>query len=528
MEDIINVLKDRCRDLITKINILQQERYVSLPLARYILSIPYMLPVKHIFLAERPYATDIFPYAASAMSYDAYRNIDTTPIVHFLALDISNGSDLSYETCRQWFRDSWKYLNSGVLLLNVCTTYGFMDNRSEKERVAMEEFIRDMIWISLKLCDTKIHIYALGNPAQHSAGRIRSSITANKIRVVIHGCKNPAVFKLKLGDTMSPNFTIGAKSITKLFTGIIKATLDLNNPLSEEDCFKMASGGSNDLGKVQKHLTGDVFQEVSDYFKSNTGPMIERNDELFSRLAQEVRELNIAFSSVRIQALFAKINEPQGTSKPAYFNKRTTYNAGNYSKGSSSRASVKTPGKKQSIGFADDDDTPEEPVTQSTNTGSESNASTPRTTGFTQSAPTPQTPSPMPKYASSNAGLSSATRRTTHIGFIDESDSEEPESKDFNVNLTVDELQDLSMVLDFIDPASENYTIEPAVIEFIQETIRTKKAANECSREIVTIIRETRSDSKLRSVANALGMDDMSIQDVSSPVMQWILKYVSN
>jgi len=532
----MEILKNRCRDLIIKIRLHESDKYASQPLTRYILSIPCCIPVEHIILAERPYSTNIFPYAASAMSYDADLDMDTTPIVHFLALDISNASDLSYDTCRDWFRDSWKYLNKGILLLNVCTTYAFMDNRSEKERVAMEEFVRDIISVSLKVSDRKIHIYALGNPARHSAGRIRSSIVESKNRVSIHDCKNPAGFKHRTGDIMSPDFTMGYKSVTKLFTRLIADTIKSNKVLSEDDYFKMASGEADYNRLKEKSISsGDSFKEIAAYFKANTGKMVERNDELFDRAAEEMRQFVLALSAAKVKLLFSHISEPQGTSKPAYFNQRPSYNKANYSRGSSSKASVQTPGKKQSIGFADDDAPAEQPEAESNageSAGTGSVINTPQT-------PTPQTPTPMRRpYAGSAAGMSSATRRTISVGFADDSDEEPVKTTaskmeslkvsgntDFNVNISDDELRDLSIVSDFIDPSNEQYDVEPAVIEFIQESVRTKRAMSDISKELITIIRDTHNNPDERSISNALGYDD-DIQNMASPIMQWVLKNV--
>lgn len=521
MEEISNLLMDRCKKLIIKINLIDSEKYASLPLIRYILSIPCSIPVEHIILAERPYSTDIFPYAASAMSYNADLEINPTPIVHFLALDVSNASDLEYETCKNWFRDSWKYLNNGILLLNVCTTHSFMDSKSERERVAMEEFIRDIISVSLKLSDIKIHIYALGNPARHSAGRIRSSIVESKNKVVIHDCKNPASFKHKLGDTMSPNFTMGYKSITKLLTRLIKDTIKSNSVLSDYSYWKMSTGIS-DLNRLKEKSVNsrDTFKEIAAYFKTNTGKLVERHEDLFNRAAEEMTEFISALSATKIQLLFTQVSEPQGTAKPAYFNQRSNYNNSNYGKGSSSRASVQTPGKKQVIGFADDD-TPEE------NPNVESGTNTLVNTSIRT------------KHAGSVAAQSSTTRRTVSIGFADDDDDDEPIQKNINkvesikldINkgvsmLTVsdDEIADLSLISDFIDPANDDYdyTIEPAILEFIHECIRTRRASSKIAEELINIIRNIRTDSRQRSVKNALGYED-SIIDMGSPIMQWII-----
>ncbi|KHN93679.1 uncharacterized protein MAM_08427 [Metarhizium album ARSEF 1941] len=324
---------------------------------------------------------------------------------------------------------------------------------------------------------------------------------------------------------MSPSFTIGAKSLTRLLAGLIKSTSDCNNLLTEEDYFKMATEDPDYRKLINRSAsTGESFKAISSYFKANTGKTVERNEELFERAAQEMKEFVLALSALKVKTLFAQLNEPPSTSKPAYFNRRTDYNRNQYSRGSSSKASVQTPSKRQSIGFADDD-TPQEQSTQGSTAESNSSVSTPRTSNV------PRTPN-NPRYAGSIAGQSSATRRTTNIGFADDDDDtipEEPEaagpSSDFNTNIDENEIQDLSYIADFVDPANEEYNIEPAIIEFLQESIRTRRAMTPTSKEVVTIIRETRSNPEQRSIANALGMEG-GIIDMPHPIMQWVLKNI--
>ncbi|KAM3518255.1 hypothetical protein NHJ13051_008330, partial [Beauveria bassiana] len=285
---------------------------------------------------------------------------------------------------------------------------------------------------------------------------------------------------------------MGEKSLTKLLVKLIKNTLASNNLLSEEDYYKMSTGGDDDYKRLQQSVSSDIFAQL----------------------------------------MFTKVNEPPGTSKPAYFNQRTNYNAGTYSRGSSSKASVHTPSKKQTIGFADDDapDENAESTTQPSETTPGPSASVPCTPVRLPTSHTHRVSSMTSKYTPSAAGQSSATKRSM-LGFADDSDDSNNDNdgdddnnadKDFNTTLTADEIQDLSYVSDFIDPASDNYSVSPAVREFVSEAIRNKKAESPSAKEIVTVIRESRSDSKLRSVVNALGMED-DIIDMSSPVMQWIL-----
>lgn len=518
MEKARRALRERCKNLLAKVAVLQSEVYAAIPLSRYILSIPYALPIEHLILAERPYRTNIFPCAASAMSYDPHYS-DVTPAVHFLALDISNANtDISYLIACNWFRDSWKYLTCGVVLLNVCTTYGFMENESERERVYMEEFIRDMLLMSLLISETKIHIYALGSPARHSASRMRSSLHSFKSLIVIHECKNPASFKHRLGDSMSPKFTLGSKAVTKLLSSIVRTTFNCRKELTENSYMSMASGVP-ELDRVVERGNNvrDSFKEITAFFKSSNEVSVDKNDKIFSRAAEEMQEFIFAMSDMKIRTLFLNEREPKGTSKPAYFGHRTAYNSSNYSRGSSSRvSSTPVSGRKQKLSFGDDE------VLEENETREEYIPTT-----------APITPQTLTTFAPHRDTIvTSKSNRSVSIGFGDTSDTdiETPPTPSgpgqSNVQMSRREIEDMSQVSDFIDPANNSSTIDPAITEFIQEAIRAGRAVNNPAKELLSIVREIHMNTSAPSVAKCIGYEDTSDPDVTSNIMQWVLKNI--
>lgn len=544
MDKIRQLLRARCLDLIFKTKLCESNLPMAQPLIRYILSIPYAVPISHIILAERPYYTDIFPYAASAMSYDQSLQEEVTPIVHYLSLDISNASDLGYYVCVNWFRDSWKYLRHGIVLLNVCITHLFMVNESEVERVAIEEFIRDIIVISHMLSDRKIHIVPLGNPARHSANRIKSSISVNKDKIAIHKCDNPAKYKhndagkLNNGDKMSPMFTMGFKSVTRLFVTLIESTIKSNNICTNSDYTKMSNGDEDSKAFVSTATNlQNNFMDIARYFKSNVGPTVENNAELFERAGDAMREFILQLNKQIVKAKFNDSREPRGGSKPAYFSNRPDYNKSTFKKGTtSSRASAHTQNSSQkiSIGFGDDDEdtpqssTPNINISVPTPIAEHFEPDKSETTALVEDdKPETVTLVKADRTSKSVSGVS-VVSKVFNVGFGDDSDEDSGNmlavSKDFEESLNDSELKDLSFISDFIDPANDNYAVDPTVIEFIQAAVRNKKASSEISRELVTIIRNTYKPGA-RSIVNALGYDD-DIQDVGSEIIQWILTKV--
>ncbi|KIW35772.1 uncharacterized protein PV06_11886 [Exophiala oligosperma] len=534
MDRTVELLHTRCIELLPDIGLYDNLTSVVAPLTRYILSMYCALPIKHIILAERPYATDIHPYVASAMSYDPACQHTPTPSVHYLALDLSNKSDILYDDAVRWFRDSWQYLCHGVIALNVCTTHKFMDGRSERERSKMEEFIRDLIRVSIKLSEDKIHVYAMGNPAKHSASRIRASVKDAASRIRIHKCDNPAALEHRRSDHRSRTYTLLSASIVKLLSSLIRDTSRSRVRLTFSDFDKMAAGQPNEHSRLvnRGNSMADVFTDIEAYFKgSGSGKMVERNDELFGRAAKEMKEFVLALQSNRVQLLFANLNEPSGTSKQAYYNTRQNYNRRGFNPGTSSKApSSGTPGRKQKLGFADGDDntagtsTPDE-ITKS-EADSRSNADVRSVTSSNVTTDKKHTT------------YSTPSRGGRLIGFAEEDEDTENERKPAQVSTPVAEttantamsdleVQDMSYVSDFIE-TSEEYIMDPAIREFLHEAVRNRKASSDTALEVLKIIRETRTSPNQRSIESALGYDDLAIVDMPSPIMQWIISQGSS
>lgn len=499
-------------------------RFFTLPLIRYILALPHALPIEHIILGERPYGTNIFPYAASAMSYDPLKQDEPTPSVHYLALDMVNTSDLCYNKAVDWFRDSWKYLNQGVIALNVCTLLPFMSSSSEPERVALENFLRGLIIISRKLSNAKIHVYAMGNPARHSATRIRSSIANSRNAVIVHECNNPAQYVHKIGDQRSHEFTLKSPRLSKLLADLIVNTTSVDRTLTEED-YRNMSSGQDDLSNLVRRSSNmvDHFSEIEAYFKSNTGKTIDRDDELFGRAKSEMKEFVLALQSARIQALFASINEPKGTAKQSYLTKRQQYSTRNFTRGTSNKL-PSTPGsvKSVNIGIAADND--EEDV-------SPTPTSPPSMSNPPPSTPKRQIQQTLDQYKSPNSAARSDYSRTTsrNIGFAEE--EEEPVSKPTqletihsgNSMLNAEEHIDLSYVCDFISDNMDKYKVDPVTVEFLENARGTRRAASGCALDVLNIIRDMRNAKGSDAISDALGYTGDEEIDVTSRIVQWVM-----
>ncbi|KAL9122215.1 MAG: hypothetical protein Q9187_001232 [Circinaria calcarea] len=486
---------------------------------------------------ERPYGTSIFPYAASALSYDSDVQRDPTPSVHFLALEISSRSALEYNTIRDWFRDSWKYLQYGILALNICTLRKFMDTDSEYEISKLNEFIRDIINVSLRVSSKKIQIYALGNPASHSASRIRSSVSGSKKLVQIHRCRNPAALQHHTSDLRSHKNTILKSHACKALSGLITETFCSTKLLEPRDFFRMSSGMSSDHAKLisaSKSMSG-TFGEIESYFKrTGGGKTIEKDEDLFRKAREEMSQFVLALQGTRIQLLFASVQEPGSTAKNAYYNTRQDYNKAKYNTGSSSKAaSNTTPGRKTSIGFASSGDPDEQEGSTSKDSPiTDTFVPTPPVSGVGSDAGSTVSTPPIKMRKSASVTQSIASKRSTSvpIGFADDITEEtelpepplKPDTRSESL-MTADEVADMSYVSDFLE-GDEGVGVEDFVKAFIGEAVRTKQALALPAQEVLKIIRDSRLNPKLRTIESSLGYVD-GIVDMPSPIMQWIRKH---
>lgn len=545
--DLIYECRALSYTLLSKLNIQNHaDSHITLPLYRYIMSVFCAIPVRHIILGERPYATNVLPFAASAMSYDPDRQSETLPSVHYIARDIANHHDMEYEVAREWFQDSWKYLNKGIMLLNVCTYTSFMDPFSDRERVAVEEFIRDIINVSYSITKEAVHLYPMGNPAQHSAGRMRSSLKDPKLRVKVHKCMNPAWPSHKTGDQQSPQITLSNKPAIKLLYHIVKSTHCKGALLTERSYEVMSSSRSTDelsdlVNRIER--TSDGFERIEAMFKDSGKRREEMTaEQVLAHMKTELKGLAMALQSVKIRSLFAAISEPEGVAKQTFYNQRQQYKPRESHYGTSSKAPsvMSTPrGPSTTVPFADDDDSSES-----------GEANPPTHDPLVHSRTTvPTTPTPPTKRVSAPHKAPSVMSSVgSPIGFIDEesepSDNDDVASPSLaaqlqslnvatakplnlrgNSSMTPSEVLDMTDIADFVE-SSDEYQYNVDVVDALNEAVRTRSAPTGIAAEALDVIRNTKSDPKSRAIADALGNGSgLPAQDMGSKVMQWLISH---
>lgn len=531
----------------------------TIPLTRYIMGSHMALPVKTIVLVERPYRTNIHPYAASAMSYDPAKSSATTPSTAVLATDLKNKLNVDWHDTEAWFRDSWMYIRAGVFLINVCCFEEFMGN-SLNERVSVESFVRDMVVASYNMSGSVIELIALGNPAISSANRIRSNVADRKHKLKVHRGDNPAGLRHRFGDLTSPEITVGSLELSRvLYRAITRSSTVVKcteADFSDMTTLKQANLKSK-LVSAHRDLDEDL-EQVALFFKSGGKYEGPRSDEqVFTSLRTSAAKFMQTLIDERVIVKLTDLRENDSSAKGAYYSGNRGYEPKSYKQGSSSEVSGISKNKPtptpQKAKWLDEEDevapTPSKPQpikSESTTAIMTPASSEPKTP---QKQPALRPPTSGTRSVSGQSAIGSAM--SSKLKFIDEdSDEDRPvldlgnEKPDLSLNaelddlkspgvesyrprsptmMSSDEVNDMALVGEFLHANSTSYGVPASIIQEINEAATSNRASSDVSREILEVVRSMRS-SGTSTLENDLGFVD-GVAVSNSKIVQLILKW---
>lgn len=237
------------------------------PLMRYLLAVSSVKTIKDIIVVERPYKTNIHPEVFSAMSYDPRKSGPTPSTVAFSRV-LSLVSDIPVETAEEWFRDGWRYLSSGVVLLNVCYAGNVTDTRFQREVVYFQEYLRGVLLTLVRAGESGITVYGVGNKAIHAVSRVMSSIGEGRSNVTFKKIDSPLTIIHRPGDGTSRHFTEQNKGGLKSLCGIVLRTL-----AKDQDCATTALTIMEAAKNETKEAGSNLVQRLNDvrrYIKEPT------------------------------------------------------------------------------------------------------------------------------------------------------------------------------------------------------------------------------------------------------------------
>ena len=194
-----------------------------LPYTNYVMSWSEHAPINTIIIGQNPYPQSIYPEYGAAFAYDQSKCYSTQS-VDVLARDIYNYDSTEIRTSKECFRNSWRLLEAGVVLINE-TVYDKIsedrkNTRAIKEMEAQCRALQVLIGESYFLGQSTITCIGMGIPAACMTSIVRSWYPKDLFRMRVMTCKNPAA--RDIGDMPSHQITIGKTAVSKILSEIVK------------------------------------------------------------------------------------------------------------------------------------------------------------------------------------------------------------------------------------------------------------------------------------------------------------------
>jgi hypothetical protein len=222
-------VRNACARLIYELGIETNKNHPYFaPYTNYVMSWCNHLPINTIIIGQNPYPQDIYPEYGAAFAYDQIKS-HCPQSVYVLAKDLENYNSTDFQVSTECFRDSWKLLDLGVILINE-TVYDKIsidkkNTRGIREMEAQCRALQILITESYLLGQTTITCVGMGIPATSMTSVIRSWCPKDLIKMKILTCKNPAT--RDIGDMPSHQITIGKTAVSKVLSDIVKSYTEM-------------------------------------------------------------------------------------------------------------------------------------------------------------------------------------------------------------------------------------------------------------------------------------------------------------
>ena len=211
------------------------------------------MPLRAVVLAQSPYNRDIFPLTASAMSYEqlltlgSYQEMPAT--VEVLSNDISRVCNIDFTGVADWLRDSWMYIETGVLVINCRSVTLEGSPESDRESARLLRMLKTMIEASTSSGAGATDVYTLGNSAKDIGDKVRSSVDTTACSVTVRSAPHPAYIARQNSDLRSPECTLGRLSFSRKLGALIMNTKRAQEVIREKERELLAK----DLNSLSVH-----------------------------------------------------------------------------------------------------------------------------------------------------------------------------------------------------------------------------------------------------------------------------------
>jgi hypothetical protein len=225
-------VRDACSRLVYELDIdKNRTNPYFLPYTNYVMSWCEHMPISTIIIGQNPYPQNVYPEYGAAFAYDQ-KKVWCTKSVEVLTKDLYNYDGTNMLVSRECFKDSWRLLEIGVLLINETVYDKITDDkrntRAIQEMEAQGRALQVLITESHFLGQETFTCIGMGIPAASMTSIIRSWYPKDLFKMKVMTCKNPAA--RDIGDMPSHQITIGKTAVSKVLSEIVKSYMRMVPP----------------------------------------------------------------------------------------------------------------------------------------------------------------------------------------------------------------------------------------------------------------------------------------------------------
>jgi hypothetical protein len=222
-------VRNACARLVYELDIeVNRKNPYFLPYTNYVMSWCDHIPIHTIIIGQNPYPQVIYPEYGAAFAYDD-RKLWTTNSVEVLSKDLQNYDGTNVSVSRECFKNSWRLLEIGVVLINE-TVYDKISKRRRntgaiREMEAQFRALQVLLTESYFMGQTTMTCIGMGISAACMSSIARSWNPKDLFKMRVMTCKNPAA--RDIGDMPSHQITIGKTAVSKVLSQIVKSYINM-------------------------------------------------------------------------------------------------------------------------------------------------------------------------------------------------------------------------------------------------------------------------------------------------------------
>ena len=167
------------------------------------------------------------------MAYDEHKVKSVPPSIRVLAEDLFNYNETPKADTINAFKDSWKMLDVGVLMINetvfhkISGTQVRPNTGGHREMEAQIRAIQYLLMEGFKMGQESVTLIGMGIGASMMTSILRPWCPSDLMSTKVMTCSNPAAFSALLSVSSSHSVTLGKSHISKVLSAIVKSCAEM-------------------------------------------------------------------------------------------------------------------------------------------------------------------------------------------------------------------------------------------------------------------------------------------------------------